>query len=240
MDAAVAIAIISNSELDQKGDIVAAIEQLRAEAAQVEGLTSEKNKLAENNASLLAQKSTANKRVKELEEKIADLTKAIAADGEDQDAALERFKGLADELKQAKEELTAAQQKEQDAIAAKASLEQQLVYRDAGAKLNVAPIVFEKLLGLPGDRLAVEGDKVLVKGEGDDAKPQAFSDYLEAQPDDIKKLVAAAMGEVTDGGNPPPKPKPGPTAPPTEGGKKDDARSTLASMGFKGPAIAKS
>ncbi|MFH7241773.1 MAG: hypothetical protein ACHWZW_02880 [Spirulina sp.] len=246
MDIAVAIATINGSELGQKAEVVAAIEALRTELstakAQVDGLTEERSKLAENNAGLLAQKANANARLKDLEKKISELTAVIATDGEDQDATLERLKGLGEELQQAKADLANAQQREAEAIAAKAGLEQQLVYRDAGAKLGVETVVFEKLLELPGDRIIIDDDGVKVRGEGDDAKLVPFDDYLATQTEAVQRMVKLAMGGTDSNGQPvsgtaPNGRKPGPSAPPTSGKPKPSATEAVEALGFKGPAF---
>jgi hypothetical protein len=87
----------------------------------------------------------------------------------------------------------------------------------------------------------LDGDGVKVKAaEGDTTQP--FDDFVEAQPESVKKLARLAIaGKPEDEApptNPAPKgtagPKAPPTAPPHKGG---DVDSLLAKAGFKGPAL---
>lgn len=246
MDIDTAIAIINASELGNKVEVAAAIAALKEVWAgaqtQVTSLAEEKARLVENNATLLGQKAAAKSRVAELEKQMSELVSA-AGDDEDEATAIANLKTLAEDLKKAKADLEAMVTERDSAIAAKADLQGEITYRDASAKLGVESVVLQKLLELPADRLIVEGDAVKVKGEGEGAAALTFDEYVEAQPDAIKRMVNLARGSAGDGGGDrsgggdTTKGK-GPKAPPSGEPKNTSVASVVSAMGFKGPPTA--
>jgi DNA polymerase III alpha subunit (gram-positive type) len=236
MDLAQAIAAISGSGIDNASQIVSALQSVQQEmssqAATVTSLTEERDRVVEHNNKLLGQKTAARKEADGLKDKLAKLTASIAEGDGDEEQALERLQNLADELKQTKEKLTTAEQEKEAAISDKTKLEQSLTYQQAAQKLGAKPIVFEKLLELPADRLLIEGDAVKVKGEDD--KLLAFDEFLGTQPADVRELVERAIsGKPEDNGTEtPPRKTGGPTAPPSNPPKTDLASSYLEKAGF--------
>lgn len=238
-----ALAAIAASSIDQAAAITEAIRGLQGTAtaaeARVESLTTERDRLAENNASLLAEKGKANARARDLEGKLSELVKAYGEDGADEAAALDRLKNLTAELTTVKAERDAAIAEKGTAEEKMAELAAGLTYRDAAAKLGCEPIVLQKLLEIPADRIVLAEDGVKVKAaEGDAVQP--FDDFLEAQPEATKKLAKLAIaGKAEDAPGPGPAPKGGgpkapPTAPPPKAG---DAKTYLEKAGFKGPVM---
>jgi DNA repair exonuclease SbcCD ATPase subunit len=241
MDLTQAIQAIAASALEHAEEITEALRNTESDLAtaqqQVEDLTNERDKLVENNSRLLGQKGAATARVKELEDRIAALVQQVAEEGEDQEAALERLQNLTEELKQTQTNLATVEKERDVAIAEKSALQESLTYQKAATKLGLPDsLLLERLLELPADRIVVNDDGVLVKAEDSD-KTQSFDDFLETQPETIKRVVKLAISGDKEADSEPPQPRPavGPKAPPADSSKPSDTTAFLKSAGFTGP-----
>jgi len=242
MDLAQAIQAISGSGLENASQIVGVLQQTQQELTTAQqsatSLTEERDRVVEHNNKLLGQKTSAKKEVDQLREKLAKLTAAYAEGGDDEDAALEKLQNLANEIKEVKEKLTAAEQARDAAIAEKGDLEKSLIYQQASVKLGVEKLLLEKILELPAERLVVSDDGVKVKDKDD--KEVSFEDYLEGQPEEIRRIVSRSVnsdgGGDGGGGDDKGKGGGGPTAPPTSPpDSKGGAKQYLQAAGFTGP-----
>ena len=243
MDLVAALEALQNcNELPNRAQIYAAIS---SELEAGKGLKEERDRLTQNNADLLKQKSAKVKEIEKLQKDLADVIKAVGVEGESTEKQFTRLKELAD-LKSTLEAkiatLEAEKKTEADARSQAekrtAEIERSLNNQKAAIKLGADADALNQLVTQP---LTIDGDTVYVLGEND--RKTELKEFAKAQGEWFDRALfpvlptpepAPADPATNTTTTPPAKPAPGaPPAKPLEA--KPLVSTYLTTAGYTGP-----
>lgn len=220
----------------QGGDLSSAQENLNS-------ITQERDRLADNNATLLGQKRRATTERDEWKEKFLGIARQFTEEGDDEDAVAKRMDDLKAEVEDLRAGKATAEEERDNAIAETGKLQGEVSLRDVSQHLNVSAVLLKRLLpDVEPTAYVIDGDDVFVniKGDNDDVAKKPWSEVLEAQPPEIQNALSGSQEPSGDDDNTTTNRRKAPTAPPSSPpkSKAKGVNGSLTRMGFGGPGVA--
>ena len=249
------LSAIQSSGLENAGSLADFVRNLDGDRAsvqqQLDQITTERDRLADNNPQLLGQLKSARRERDQWKEKYQGIATQFMQDGDDEEAAAKRLENLTAEVEALKTARTEAEQARDQAIDQVNKLTGEVTLRDVSAKLGVPSVLLKPLVPVDPANYVIGDDGVFIKvQDGEETKQVSWSEFLEQQPPEIRQALNVKPTENNSPApannnspapteNSSPAPRKGPSAPPSNPPKPADVNNTLGKLGFKGPSAAK-
>jgi hypothetical protein len=211
---------------------------------QVRQITEERDRLTDNNSTLLGQKRRAKEERDQWQQKYQAVASQFLQEGDDEEAADKRLSDLAAEVEQLRTAKADAESARDEALKAAGDLQSEVTLRDVSQHLGVSAVLLKRLIPVEASSYVIEGDDVhVLTKEGETEVKKPWSEVLEAQDPAIQQALQGTVTAptttdepATPTSRPPRRPSAPPTQPSKEGVKVD---TTLGNMGFKGPGVSR-